>query len=71
METHLSIKEKEQENLTTEGTNLDNIQEIVKILQPSLSRSTQVKNPPKRYDDFVSFFALISNKGNQVVIRKQ
>jgi hypothetical protein len=31
--------------------------------QPSLRRSTWVRNPPKRYDNYVSFVALISNDG--------
>ena len=31
--------------------------------QPSLRRSTRVENPPKRYDDFISPVALISNDG--------
>ena len=43
--------------------NAGNIQENVEIPQPSLRRSTRVRNPPKRYDDFVSSVALISNDG--------
>ena len=35
----------------------------MEIPQPSLKRSTRVKNPPKRYDDFISLVALISNDG--------
>ena len=28
--------------------------------QPYLRRSTRVKNPPTRYDDYVSYVALVS-----------
>jgi hypothetical protein len=40
-----------------------NNQENVDMPQPSLRRSTQVRNPPIRYDDYVSSVALISNDG--------
>ena len=64
METHPSIEEKAQEYLfEEEGANLENIQESVEIPQPSFRRSTRAKKPPKRYDDFVSSVALISNNG--------
>jgi len=38
-----------------------NNQENVDLLQSSLRRSTRVTNPPRRYDDFVSYFSLVSN----------
>jgi hypothetical protein len=31
--------------------------------QPSLRRSTRVRNPPTRYNDYVSYVVLVSNDG--------
>jgi hypothetical protein len=39
----------------------NNNQENVDMPQSSLRRSTRVRNPPRRYDDFVSFVSLITN----------
>jgi hypothetical protein len=39
----------------------DNNQQIVDEPQTSLRRSTRVRNPPRRYDDFVSSVSLNNN----------
>jgi hypothetical protein len=39
----------------------DDSQQIVDEPQTSLRRSTQVRNPPRRYDDFVSSVSLSTN----------
>jgi hypothetical protein len=39
----------------------DNNQQIVDEPQTSLRRSTRVRNPPRRYDDFVSSISLSTN----------
>ena len=69
METQPSTKDREQEEASEDedvDVNVGNIQENVEIPQPSLRRSTRVRNPPKRYDDFVSSVALISSDGESI-----
>jgi hypothetical protein len=44
-----------------ENEDADNNQENVDIPQSSLRRSTRVRNPPRRYDDFVSSVSLVTN----------
>ena len=64
LETRPSTEEKEQEDVfEEEDADLENIQETIKIPQPSLRRYTQIKKPSRRYDDFISSVALISNNG--------
>ena len=64
METQpCSRRQEHEEVLEEEYEDVENIQEIEDMPQPSLRRSTWVKNPPTRYDDYVSFVALVSIDG--------
>jgi hypothetical protein len=58
-----SEKEEHEEVPEEEDEDAENIQETVDMPQPSLRRSTRVRNPPTRYDDYVSSVALVSNDG--------
>jgi hypothetical protein len=46
-----------------EYVDAENIQETEDMPQPSLRRYSRVRNPPTRYDDYVSSMALISIDG--------
>jgi hypothetical protein len=50
-----------EEVLAEENMDDDDIQQIVDEPQTSLRRSTQVRVPPRRYDDFVSSVSLSTN----------
>jgi hypothetical protein len=50
-----------EEVLAEENMDDDDNQQIVDGPQPSLSRSTWVRVPPRRYDDFVSSVSLSTN----------
>ncbi|WP_208081239.1 hypothetical protein, partial [Bacteroides uniformis] len=39
----------------------DNNKKIVEEPETSLRRSTRIRSPPKRYDDYVTLVALIAN----------
>jgi hypothetical protein len=69
-ETSSNIDESEHEQVSEdfheevpaeENMDDDGIQQIVDEPQTSLRRSTQVKVPPRRYDDFVSSVSLSTN----------
>jgi hypothetical protein len=49
-----SEKEEHEEVPEEEDEDVENIQETEDMPQPSLRRSTRVKNPPTRYDNYVS-----------------
>ena len=68
LETRLSIGEKENEYVHEEASveeedDTENFLEIEEIPQQYLRRSTRVRNFPKRYDEYATFVALISNDG--------
>jgi hypothetical protein len=64
LETPPSLENKDYEEVPKEeDEDAKNFQENMEMPQSSLRRSTRVKNPPKRYDDHVSFVALISSDG--------
>ena len=46
-----------------EDEDVENIQETEDMPQPSLRRSSWVRNPPIRYDDYVSSVTLVSIDG--------
>jgi hypothetical protein len=59
---HEQVSEDVHEEFPTEEDMVDdNNQHNVDEPQTSLRRSTQVRNPPRRYDDFVSSVSLSTN----------
>jgi hypothetical protein len=56
-------REEREEFLEEEDEYVENIQETEDMSQPSLRISTRVRNPPTRYDDYVSSMALVSIDG--------
>jgi hypothetical protein len=66
LETQPSSKRQEHEEVPEEedeDVDEENIQETEDMPQPSLRRSSQIRNPPTRYDDYVSSLALVSIDG--------
>jgi hypothetical protein len=64
LETQPSTEDKEhEEDFEDIDEDAENIQENVEMSQPTLRRSTQVINPPKKYGYYTSFVSLISNEG--------
>jgi SpoVK/Ycf46/Vps4 family AAA+-type ATPase len=64
LETQPSSENEEHEEAPKEeDVDVENFQENVEMLQPTLRRSTWVNNPPKSFDDYVSYMDLISNDG--------
>jgi hypothetical protein len=57
-EEHEEVLEDEEED-----EDVENIQDTKDMPQPCLTRSSRVKNPPTRYDDYVSSMALVSIDG--------
>ena len=67
METQPSLERQELEEVIEEedeDVDAENIQENENMPQPYLRISSQVKNPPTRYDDYVSAVALVSIHGD-------
>jgi hypothetical protein len=61
LKTQPSLERQEHEEfLEEENEDAENIQETQDMPQQSLRRSTRVKNPSTRYDDCVSYVALVS-----------
>jgi hypothetical protein len=63
LETQPSSERQENEEVLEEDEDAENIQETEDMSQPSLRRSSWVRNPPARYDDYVSSVALVSIDG--------
>jgi hypothetical protein len=66
LETQPSSERQEHEEVPEEedeDVDVENIQETEDMPQPSLRRSSRVRNLPTRYDDYVSSVALVSIDG--------
>jgi hypothetical protein len=66
LETQPSSERQEHEEVLEEedeDVDAENIQETEDMPQPSLRRSSWVRNPPTRCDDYVSSVALVSIDG--------
>jgi hypothetical protein len=64
LETQPFSERQEHEEVPEEEDEYEkNIQKTENMPQTSLRRSSQVRNPPTRYDDYVSFVALVSIDG--------
>jgi hypothetical protein len=64
LETQPSSEREEHEEVPEEeDEDAENIQETEDMPQPSLRRSSRVRNPPTRYEDFVSSVDLVSIDG--------
>jgi hypothetical protein len=60
LETQPSSERQEHEEVSEgEDEDVENIQETEDMPQPSLRRSSRIRNPPTRYDDYVSSVALV------------
>ena len=76
LEANFFSSESRKEGEISEEKGEEDTKELVEVLklvqQPiTLRRSTRERKTPKRYEDFASSIALITEDGNLLLIRKQ